>query len=100
VYDNIFHPLEQALVESYVKAALGDEKDNNLTLLGNLLGSWILMMAGYLNVNNDILDNCEDHRAVEWYSVHFGRVRDAKYGAFWTDASQYALAPERKCRLT
>jgi hypothetical protein len=32
VYGNLFHPLEEALVESYVKVALGVEKDNNLTL--------------------------------------------------------------------
>jgi len=82
MYDNLFHPLEQALAESYVKAALGDEKDNNLTLWGSLLRSWTSMTAGYLNVNNDILDNCEDHRAVEWYSVHFGQVREAKLWAF------------------
>ena len=80
VYNNMFYPLEQELVESYVKAALDEEKDNNLTLWGSLLQSWISMMAGYLNVNNDILDNCEDHRAVKWYSVHFGRVHEAKYG--------------------
>jgi hypothetical protein len=38
------------------------------------------MMVGYLDVNNDILDLCENHRAVEWESVHFGRVREARYG--------------------
>jgi hypothetical protein len=90
----LFHPLEQALVESYVKAALGVEKDSNLTLWGSLLRSWIPMMVGYLNANNDILGDCEDHRVVEWYSVHFGRVRDQVW-ALWTDASQNALAPER-----
>jgi hypothetical protein len=34
------------------------------------------MMVRYLNANSDILGDCEDHRVVEWYSVHFGRVRD------------------------
>ena len=40
------------------------------------------MMQGYLEVNNDILDNCADEWAVEWYSMHFGRIHEAQYGGW------------------
>lgn len=40
------------------------------------------MMAGYVEVNNDILDNCADERTVAWYSVNFGRIREDKFGPF------------------
>lgn len=38
------------------------------------------MMAGYLEVNNDILDKCTNERAVEWYSANFGRIHQAQSG--------------------
>ena len=31
--------------------------------------AWIAMMVSYLEVNNDILDNCADEQAKEWYST-------------------------------
>jgi hypothetical protein len=79
-YGNLFYPLEEALTESFVKAAIDDEKDTNISLWGESLRSWISMMVGYLDVNNDILDACEDKQAVEWFSTHFGRAREAVYG--------------------
>ncbi len=79
VYENLFYPLEQALVESFVKAALDEEKDNILHW-ELTLKAWIAMMGGYLEVNNDVLDMCEDEQAVEWFSVHFGRKHEAAHG--------------------
>lgn len=38
------------------------------------------MMVGYLDVNHNILDMCEDEQAVEWFSAHFGRKREAVSG--------------------
>lgn len=38
------------------------------------------MMVGYLDVNNDILDNYEDQPAGEWFSAQLGRGHEAKYG--------------------
>lgn len=64
-YNNILYPPEWALIESFAKAAVDDEKENNITSWGELLRSWIFMMVGYLDVNNDILDNCEDQPAGE-----------------------------------
>ncbi|PYI08428.1 hypothetical protein BO78DRAFT_428253 [Aspergillus sclerotiicarbonarius CBS 121057] len=73
------------LVESFVKAALDDESiDENgfldITSWGDMLRSWLSMMAGYLGIENDILDDCDDERAVAWYSKNFGRVREETYG--------------------
>ncbi|KAJ5542194.1 hypothetical protein N7461_008197 [Penicillium sp. DV-2018c] len=83
IYDNLFHPLEPALTESFVKAAVDDhDKKCQVSAWGQSLRAWISMMVGYVEVNNDILDNCADERAVEWYSVNFGRIREEKFGPF------------------
>ena len=69
VHGNLAYPLEAALVESFVKAIIDDiEEAENLTWW-LLLNSWIAMMVSYLEVNNDILDNCADEQAKEWYST-------------------------------
>lgn len=80
VYGNLFYPHEQVLVESLVKVAIDEEEEVGYSSWGELLRAWVSMMAGYLEVNNDILDNCADERAVEWYSTNFGRIREAKFG--------------------
>ena len=80
VYQNLFYPLEPALVESLVKAAIDEEKNTDISTWGETLKAWIAMMAGYLDVNNDILDMCEDVDAVEWFSFHFGRKYEAVSG--------------------
>lgn len=79
-HGNIFYPLEQELLESLVKAAVDEETHAGITLWAELLRSWISMMMGYLGLENDILDNCSDEKAVTWYSTHFGRIYEAKYG--------------------
>lgn len=82
VYGNLFYPLEVTLVESFVKGVIHDIKEVGNSSLLLLLNAWISMMRGYLEVNNDILDNCADERAVEWYSTHFGRIHEAQYGGW------------------
>ncbi|RAL02676.1 uncharacterized protein BO80DRAFT_492362 [Aspergillus ibericus CBS 121593] len=67
IYDNIHYPLEPTLRRSF---SAWDES----------LRAWVAMMTGYLEVNNDILDQCPDQQAVEWYSRNFGRIREAKFG--------------------
>jgi hypothetical protein len=79
-YGNLHYPLEQALVESFVKAAIDEEKDTGFSAWGEALRSWVSLMTGYLEVDNDILDHCLDKQAVEWYSTNFGRIREAKFG--------------------
>lgn len=64
-YDNILYPLKRALIESFVKAALNDEKKNHITFWGEALRSWISMMVGYLDITNDVLDTCEDQSAIK-----------------------------------
>jgi hypothetical protein len=80
VYKNLFYPLERALVESLVKAAVDEERNTDVSTWGELLKAWIAMMVGYLDVNNDMLDMCEDEQAVEWFSVHIGRKYEAVSG--------------------
>ncbi|EEP82175.1 predicted protein [Uncinocarpus reesii 1704] len=79
-YGNLHYPLEAALVESIVKAAIDDEDELGYSTWGEELGCWLSLITGYLEVNSDILDRCADSKAVEWYSIHFGRVRESKYG--------------------
>lgn len=81
-YNNILYPLEWALIESFVKVALNDEKENDITLWGEALRSWIAMTVGYLDIGNNILDACEDQPAVEWFSAQFGRGHEATFGPF------------------
>ncbi|KUM66910.1 hypothetical protein ACN42_g194 [Penicillium freii] len=82
IYGNICEPLEEALVESFVKCVIDDENDENAEFSGwgDRVSTWVAMMCGYLEVNNDILDNCPDERAVKWFSVTYGRIHEEKFG--------------------
>lgn len=83
VHENVSHALEPALIESFVKAAVDDhDKKGQVSAWGQSLRAWISMMVGYVEVNNDILHNCADERAVEWYSANFGRIHEEKSGPF------------------
>ncbi|KGO63856.1 hypothetical protein PITC_054820 [Penicillium italicum] len=80
VYGNLFYPLEAVLVESFVKGVIHDIDEVGFSSWQMLLNAWISMMRGYLDVNNDTLDDCADERVVEWYSTHFGRIHEDQYG--------------------
>ncbi|KAB8229426.1 uncharacterized protein BDW43DRAFT_288320 [Aspergillus alliaceus] len=80
IHGNLCYPLEQALVESFVKAAIDEEKETGFSAWGESLRSWISLMTGYLEVDNDVLDHCPDKQAVEWYSHNFGRIHEADFG--------------------
>uniref|UniRef100_A0A093XMF1 Leukotriene A-4 hydrolase like n=1 Tax=Talaromyces marneffei PM1 TaxID=1077442 RepID=A0A093XMF1_TALMA len=81
-YDNLWYPCERALASSFVQATMDDEDINKYSLWVDVLRFWIGFMPNYLEVNNDIFDYWEflDSRAKEWYSTHYGRAREAKYG--------------------
>ncbi|CAG8889947.1 unnamed protein product [Penicillium egyptiacum] len=79
-YGNLHYPLEQALVESFVKAAIDEETETGFSAWGETLRTWVSHMTGYLEVDNDILDHCPNKKAVEWYSERFGRIREANFG--------------------
>jgi hypothetical protein len=81
-YENLHYPLEQALVESIAKAAIDEETATGCSEWAESLKLWVSFLAGYLEVDNDILDHCPDHEAVDWYSRHFGRNREARFGPF------------------
>ncbi|PYH45592.1 uncharacterized protein BP01DRAFT_415818 [Aspergillus saccharolyticus JOP 1030-1] len=80
IYGNLCYPLEQTLLESFVKAAIDEETEKGFSAWGELLRSWVSMMTGYLEVDNDALDHCPDQTAVEWYSHNFGRIHEANCG--------------------
>ncbi|RJE24583.1 hypothetical protein PHISCL_03061 [Aspergillus sclerotialis] len=79
-YGNLHYPLEQTLVESFVKAAIDEESIIGHSAWGESLKSWVSLMTGYLEVDNDALDHCPDRQAVEWYSHNFGRIHETKFG--------------------
>jgi hypothetical protein len=82
IYGNVCHPLEEPLVESLVKGVLADMDDPNAEFSGwgDTLSTWVAMMCAYLEVNNDILDRCQDERAVKWFSEKYGREHEEKFG--------------------
>jgi hypothetical protein len=63
-YSNIHHPLERALVESFVKCALLSEFPSSSEWGMSLMAS-VWTMIRYLDIENDILDDCTDSKAVE-----------------------------------
>ncbi|RAK98171.1 uncharacterized protein BO80DRAFT_495813 [Aspergillus ibericus CBS 121593] len=84
-YGNELYPHERPLVESFVKAAVDDESIDengflNITSWGDMLRSCVSMMVGYLGIENDILDDCDNERAVAWFSKNFGREHEKIYG--------------------
>src|SRR5271170_3431246 len=56
-YGNLFYPLERTLLESFIKVAL---RDGDGSLWEESLRAWIAHMVGYLEVNNDAVDECPD----------------------------------------
>lgn len=71
---------EQALVESFVKAAIDEETDAEVSACGESPSSWVSLMTGYLEVDNDMLDLCPDKQTVDWYSQNFGRIHETNFG--------------------
>lgn len=67
-------------MESLVKAAVDEENFGRSTIWGATLKAWVSMLVGYLDIQNDIIDDSEDERVVAWYSEHFGRIHEEKYG--------------------
>lgn len=96
-YGNLHYPLEQALVESFVKAAIDEEKDAGFSAWSESLRSWVSLMTGYLEVDNDVLDHCLDKQAVEWYSTNFGRIHEAKFGPIDRRVSKRSVQ-EKSCQ--
>lgn len=81
-YDNILYPQQRTLLESLVRAAVDEENNSGFTDWAASIKAWISMMVGYLGLGNDILDDCVDEQVTTWYSTHFGRLHESKYGPF------------------
>ena len=82
MYDNILYPQCRTLLESLVRAAVDEERNSGFTSWAASIKAWISMMVGYLGLENDILDDCLDEQVATWYSTHFGRIHESKYGPF------------------
>ncbi|QSS63106.1 hypothetical protein I7I51_00163 [Histoplasma capsulatum] len=54
IYKNLCYPLEQALIESFVKTVIDEETESGHS-------AW-------------------DKQAVEWYSTNFGQIHEARFG--------------------
>jgi len=79
-YGNMFYPLERTLLESFIRVILRDGDGTTISIWEESLRAWIAHMRGYLEVNNDAVDKCPDKEVVEWFSHHFGRKRELKFG--------------------
>ena len=79
-YGNMFYPLERTLLESFIRVILRDGDGTTISIWEESLRAWIAHMRGYLEVNNDAVDECPDKEVVEWFSHHFGRKRELKFG--------------------
>jgi hypothetical protein len=60
VYGNLFYSLEGTLLESFTKVILRDGDGTTISLWEDLLRAWIAHMVGYLEVNNDAVDESPD----------------------------------------
>ncbi|KAF7125441.1 hypothetical protein CNMCM5793_001619 [Aspergillus hiratsukae] len=80
VFGNIWYPHEGILIEGLVKVAVDEESSGRSTIWGSSPEAWVSMMVGYLDIQNDIIDDSDDERAVAWYSQHFGRIHEEKHG--------------------
>lgn len=81
-YNNILYPHPRTLLESLVRAAIDEGTSAGFTSWAASIEAWIPMMVGYLGLENDILDDCSDEKVLAWYSTHFGRLYESKYGPF------------------
>jgi hypothetical protein len=79
-YGNLFYPLERTLLESFIRVILKDGDGTTISIWEESLRAWIAQMRGYLEVNNDAVDECPDKEVVEWFSHHFGRKHELKFG--------------------
>ncbi|KAI9825421.1 MAG: hypothetical protein M1832_001151 [Thelocarpon impressellum] len=80
IYDNLHYPLERVLLESLIRVILEDGDASGINEWVQNLRAWISTMSGYLEVDNDAVDDCPDEAVKEWFSEHYGRKHEAKFG--------------------
>lgn len=88
VYGNVLYPSERTLMESLVKVAVDDDGDGALVPEGHAqISGWgyslrasISQTVRYLGVKEDIIDDSDEPRAIDWYSKRFGRIYVDKNG--------------------
>ena len=81
VYKNIHHPHERVLLESFIHVILAAEnKPLEINEWLETLNCWVGTIHAFLDIDNDVLDDCPDNAVREWFSEKWGRGREAKYG--------------------
>lgn len=80
VYKNVYYPLEHLLLESFIKVIVSDGDAPRMTQWVEDLNVWVGTICGYLDVENDAFDDCPDDAVREWFSEHWGRKREARFG--------------------
>ena len=79
-YENLHYPLERVLLESFIQVVLHEPDIKGINLWAETLKVWVGTIHGYLDVENDAVDDCADDAVRDWYSRNFGREREAKFG--------------------
>lgn len=74
MYGNLFYPLGRTLLESFAKVTLRDGDGSHWE---ESLRAWIAHMVGYLEANNDEVDECPDKEVVEWFSITLAERTDS-----------------------
>lgn len=77
VCGNLYYPLEYILLESFIRVILDDGDATGINQWWETLNVWVGTICGYMDVEND---DCPDDAVREWFSQHWGRKREAKFG--------------------
>lgn len=100
VYGNMLYPSEWILMESLLRVAVdGDgygalvpEGHAKISAWGYLTRAWISQMVEYLGFKENIIDDSDDTRAIDWYSKRFGRIYVDKNGPMDCRVSKHLVS--------
>lgn len=79
VYGSVLYPSERTLMEDG-DGALVPEGHAQISGWGYSLRALISQTVRYLGIKEDIIDNSDERRAINWYSKQFGRIYVDKNG--------------------
>ena len=80
VHENVHYPLERVLLESFIRVLLDERDETRLNRWVGTLKVWISHMYGYLDLENDAVDDCPDDAVRDWFSQNWGRGHEARFG--------------------
>lgn len=74
------------------------EKQIQVFLRGARHQGLVCIMTGYLELENDVLDDCPEGTTVEWYSHSISRVHEADFGPIHRHITR-RLGPGREIQI-